>query len=506
MRKFFLLASLFIPNKPVLFGLLTLSLITQGWGQNFSAFPYGVASGDPYSESVVLWTAIHPTQSVETLVWECTSDSTFHYIDISGIAMTTANSGGTVKVIARGLQASTHYYYRFWWNESTSPVGRTKTAPPPNAMEPIKLGVVSCANYEAGFFHAYKALAAQEGLDAVVHLGDYLYEYAPIKAKWTLAERKHIPNHELLSIEDYRLRYAQYHQDPDLQALHAAHPIIAIWDDHEIANNSYQSGAQNHQAEEGAYLDRAKAAMQAYREWMPIREDQPQGYRVLRFGQMVDLILLETRLDGRTAQPKKNEDRFQPEEVHHMMSPHQRDWLLGSLEQSQAAYRVICNQVIFSPLNLGVLPSKKVASYNLDAWDGYAKERDLLSSYFATSAPVVILTGDSHCAWAFQNKGYVELCVQSITSPNFNEFAQPLIARLAGFLLKWENHNLEFVNTRDHGFMLVEFGQAYVESTWVFMDEIKQKAGGQIQHKRKRRFVPWTKNALRRAPFALGPL
>ncbi len=176
-----------------------------------------------------------------------------------------------------GTEAGTTYFYRFWWNEHVSPIGQTKTAPAPNALEPVKLAVVSCAHYEAGYFYGYGEIAQRSDVDVVVHLGDYIYEYGPWKAGWKVPGRVHVPDHEIVSLNDYRTRYAQYHRDPNLQAMHAAHPVIAIWDDHEIANNSFATGADNHQENEGDYAARRQAAMQAYYEWMPVREEDPPG-------------------------------------------------------------------------------------------------------------------------------------------------------------------------------------------------------------------------------------
>ena len=461
-----------------------------------SPFPFGVASGDPYSESVVLWTALANVSQLEHLTWECSEDPDFETIFTSGIAETSAQSGGTVKVVARGLGAGKVYYYRFWWNEHVSPVGRTKTAPSPNALVPIKLGVVSCAYLEAGFFYGYAELASQTDIDAVIHLGDYIYEYGPSNARWTVKGRCHSPDNEIITLSDYRARYAQYRLDPDLQSLHAAHPIIAIWDDHEIANNSYSEGADNHQQSEGDFHERKMAALKAYYEWLPVRESRPNGYRSFRFGQMVDLILLETRIDGRTPLPKNESQRHAELANHHMMSETQRQWVTDQLKSSHASYRVVGNQTVFSPLDLGILPTKRLQSRNLDAWDGYLAEQKALADLLPTVAPVVMLTGDSHCSWGFEGRGYVELCTPSITSFNFDEFTHPLLARLAGTLLRWRNPNLEYVNVRDHGFLTVEFTTQRAFAEWHYVRDIKDSGPWKVSHRRARWVHPWTSNLL----------
>jgi alkaline phosphatase D len=462
-------------------------------------FAYGVASGDPYSESVVLWTALEGISGPETITWECSRDADFTSIYTSGSVQTDPAHSGTAKVVARGLEAGTTYFYRFWWNEHVSTIGQTKTAPAPNALEPVKLAVVSCAHYEAGYFYGYGEIAQRSDVDVVVHLGDYIYEYGPWKAGWKVPGRVHVPDHEIVSLNDYRTRYAQYHRDPNLQAMHAAHPVIAIWDDHEIANNSFATGADNHQENEGDYAARRQAAMQAYYEWMPVREEDPQGYRAFRYGQMLDLILLETRLDGRTDVPRSEEGRHAPLEEHHLMSEAQRTWVTERLQNSAAAYRVLGNQTIFSPLDLGVLPTKRVKDHNPDAWDGYLAERDHLANLFPTVAPVVILTGDSHCSWGFEGPSYVELCTPSITSTNFDEYANPLVARFAGFLLWMRNKNLEYVNVRDHGFLTVEFTQESAQAEWIYVKNIKSDEPWRVSHRRRRSVHPWTKNLLTKA-------
>ncbi|MDG1252233.1 MAG: alkaline phosphatase D family protein [Schleiferiaceae bacterium] len=474
--------------------LALLATQSSVWAQ----FSYGVASGDPQSESLVIWTALEQVQKEETVIWEVAKDIDFQHIIASGSYLTSPDLGGTVKAIPGGLEASTTYFYRFWWHEVASAIGRSKTAPHPASTQAIRLGVVSCAHYEAGYFHGYAAMAEEKNIDAVIHLGDYIYEYGRGDAGWKVPGRLHEPSHEIVTLEDYRTRYAQYRKDPDLQAFHAAHPVIAIWDDHEIANNSFSTGAQNHQVEEGDYGQRRLAAMKAYQEWMPIRPEFNTGYRQFRFGSMVDLYMIETRLDGRSEAVKKEADRFLPANEHHMMSPAQHHWLETELARSAAVYRVIGNQVIFSELNLGIIPSDRLERFNLDAWDGYAAERDSLQRSFKQSAPVVILTGDSHCSWAFQGPGYVELCTPSITSINFNEFTTEALARLAGFFLGLSNRNLEYVDTRNHGYMLVDFDAMEARSEWVYVEEIKLAGPWRIHKRRHRKILGWQKNMMRR--------
>ena len=484
--------------RPVKYVLWISLLIASSPFHLWAQFSYGVASGDPQSESVVIWTALEGIEREESVIWEVATDIDFQHILISGSCTTSPAQGGTVKAIPRGLESSTTYYYRFWWREIASDIGRTKTSPHPLSTQAIRLGVVSCAHYEAGYFHGYAALAGEEQVDAVVHLGDYIYEYERWDARWKVPGRLHQPPHEIVTLQDYRTRYAQYRKDPDLQAFHAAHPVIAIWDDHEIANNSFSTGAQNHQEEEGNYEVRRIAAMKAYEEWMPIRPEYSKGYRKFRFGAMLDLYMIETRLDGRSKAVSQEADRFLPANEHHMMSPEQHEWLETELSQSAAAYRVIGNQVIFSELNLGIIPSDRLERFNLDAWDGYADERNSLEQTFKQTAPIVVLTGDSHCSWAFEGPGYVELCTPSITSTNFNEFTSEALARFAGFLLWLSNRNLEYVDTRNHGYLMVDFDALGAQSEWIYVDDIKLGGPWRIHKRRKRTIHAWQKNMMRR--------
>jgi phosphodiesterase/alkaline phosphatase D-like protein len=293
----------------------------------FVAFNHGVASGDPYSDSVILWT--RPTPVQETIgqvdgVWEVSFIPDFDQGSIvaSGTFSTSAARDWTVKVEADGLSADTIYHYRFRVGDVESMVGQTKTLPVDS--DAVRLAVFSCANFPAAdTFAAYGRAAAINAVnpyDALVHLGDYIYEYGPGgygAAEGAATDRGFLPNREIVSLDDYRQRYAQYHTDQNLQALRAAAPLIAIWDDHETANDSWSAGAENHQpGTEGDWIERRDAALKAYYEWLPIREpllrqgvDQgnattplTQGYRSFNFGDVLDLHVLETRLTARDEQ------------------------------------------------------------------------------------------------------------------------------------------------------------------------------------------------------------
>jgi len=290
--------------------------IGAAFGNAAPYFAHGVASGDPLQDRVILWTRITPaspdTKSV-TLDWTVAKDADFTAIVAKGQVTATADRDFTAKVDAAGLKPGSTYYYRFAADGVTSPVGRTKTLP--ETASELRLGLVSCSNYPQGFFNVYRALADRP-VDVVLHLGDYIYEYAAgtyADPAMIAAGRQVQPAHECVELDDYRTRYSQYRGDRDLQAAHAAHPFICTWDDHEIANDSYVTGAENHSPDsEGAYSDRRAAAIRAYMEWMPIRESEAaaQGaiYRSFDFGGLATLIMLETRVMGRSKQLSYRED------------------------------------------------------------------------------------------------------------------------------------------------------------------------------------------------------
>ena len=290
-------------------------------------FAHGVASGDPYADSVILWTRISPADGFvgsQNVQWEIASSADFAPGSIKGSGSFTTSSARdwTVKVEAAGLRADTTYFYRFRAGDGVSSVGQTKTLPV--GSDPVRLAIFSCANFPAAQqFDAYARAAAIQSAnpyDAWLQVGDYIYEYGPGgygSAEDAAGSRGFLPNREILSLDDYRERYAQYHTDPGLQALQAAAPLIAIWDDHETANDSWKGGAENHQsATEGDWIARRDAALKAYYEWIPIREpgqrqlsdgataSSPltQGYRSFSFGEVLALHMLETRLTARDEQ------------------------------------------------------------------------------------------------------------------------------------------------------------------------------------------------------------
>jgi len=452
------------------------------------AFLHGVASGDPLPGSVILWTRVTPLAgagpvTVTWAVFETGSETAA----ANGEVVTSEARDYTVKADVTGLKPATAYTYRFSAKTADgdviSPDGRTRT-PSAEGGAPVKLGVVSCSNWQFGRFSAYVSLAATPDLDAIVHLGDYIYEYGTDGYGGEIAERlgrPHDPPTEIISLSDYRRRHAQYKTDPGLQAAHAAAPWICTWDDHESTNDSYRTGAENHNPDkgEGEWSERKMHAVQAYFEWMPVREPKPGEitsaiWRTFRFGNVATVHALESRLTGRS-QPLDwavaLEGATSPAEIgaravatlqsaadpaRTMLGAEQESWLAGELAasvQSGAAWQVLANQVIMARVKLPdftkTLTPEQIAAqdrpevlsfipftalgvpFNLDAWDGYPTARErLYAGAAAAGARLVTLTGDTHTAWANElhdaagaRRG-VEFACTSISSPGMGAYVK----------------------------------------------------------------------------------
>jgi alkaline phosphatase D len=400
-------------------------------------FRHGVASGDPVPRGVVLWTRVTPTEAAQPgsglgpaveVRWEVASDPRFRRVVARGVAVTTRHQDHTVHVDVRHLRPATTYWYRFRALGQVTPVGRARTAPAASANTPVRFGVVSCANYGWGFFAGYRHLSQRSDLDAVLHLGDYIYEYGPdgplVPGIQPATVRVAEPRKECLTLADYRERHGCYRLDADLQAMHAAHSVIAVWDDHEIANDTWREGAENHSPDEGPWAERASAGRRAWREWLPVRrtghDDPMRIQRRLRYGRHVDLWMLDERrfrdeqassvmFSFGSADPAIND----PSRT--MLGAPQRDWLTSGLRGSTATWKVLGNQVPFFPLAMGpgvtsaledaLAPvtagaPKPALAATVDGWDGYASERARLTDQFAEIDDVVILTGDVHESFA----------------------------------------------------------------------------------------------------------
>ena len=463
------------------------------WKAAQKPFYHGVASGDPLSDRVIIWTRVTPETSAPVeLTWKVATDRNMENIVHTGKMTTGPERDFTAKVDVSSLQPNTSYFYQFEALNRSSPVGRTKTAPEA-ATESLTFAIASCSNFEAGFFNAFARLAERDDINAVLHLGDYIYEYEPGNYGDPSTGRFHLPPKEIVSLSDYRTRYSQYRLDEDFQRVHQQHPFITIWDDHEIANNSYQSGAQNHQPEtEGDYDTRANAARQAYYEWLPIREEEnAQLYRHIAYGNLVDLIMLDERLAGRTAPAESISSPELDSEERSMLGAEQLAWFEDKLVNSSATWKIIGNQVIFSDVDMAV--TRPNSPKNLDAWDGYPAEKRKIINFLKANEVenVIFVSGDTHCSWAYEVPesiaAYkadstatvaVEFGTTSISSANIDERVGRDTTIMAEQLLLDPNNNphLKFANMRDHGYLLLTLTGEEAIAEWRYVGTVREQS------------------------------
>ncbi|GHE90164.1 alkaline phosphatase [Streptomyces griseoluteus] len=459
-------------------------------------FQHGVASGDPLPDGVLLWTRVTPVPEAlpgsgagpDTEVgWAVARDKAFTDVVATGSTTATAATDHTVKADIRGLQPGTDYWFRFTSGGAESPVARTRTAPAADAaVAGLRFGVVSCANWEAGYFSPYRHLAARGDLDAWLHLGDYIYEYGTGEygTRGTVV-RPHSPAHEILTLADYRIRHATYKTDPDLQALHLAAPVVAIWDDHEFADNAWSGGAANHtEGAEGAWAARQAAAKQAYFEWMPVRPAVAgTTYRRLRFGKLADLSLLDLRSFRSQQAATASGSVDDPDRT--LTGRAQLDWLKAGLKTSDTKWRLVGNSVMISPFAVGALsadllrplakllglPQEGIA-VNTDQWDGYTDDRRELLAHLKANAigNTVFLTGDIHMAWAndvpydagtypLSASAATEFVVTSLTSDNLDDIVkvpQGTVSAVAAPVIQAANRHVHWVDTDRHGYGVLD--------------------------------------------------
>ncbi|MCC5478190.1 alkaline phosphatase D family protein [Streptomyces barringtoniae] len=479
----------------VLAGPLAASLPARAADQA-PAFLHGVASGDPLPDGVLLWTRVTPTPDAtpgsgvgpDTEVsWVVARDKAFTGIVAKGSVTATAASDHTVKADVRGLEPATDYWFRFSAGGTDSPLARTRTAPAADANVPsLRFGVVTCANWEAGYFASYRHLAARGDLDAWLHLGDYIYEYksGEYAARGTVV-RPHAPANEIITLADYRIRHGKYKTDPDLQALHLKAPVIAIWDDHEFADNAWSGGAVNHtEGAEGTWTARKAAAKQAYFEWMPVRTAiEGTTYRRLRFGRLADLSLLDLR-SFRSQQASAGSGSVDdPNRT--ITGRAQLDWLKAGLKASDTKWRLVGNSVMIAPFVIGSLtadllkPLAKLLGLpqdgigvNTDQWDGYTHDRRELLDHLRSNAigNTVFLTGDIHMSWAndvpvdagtypLSPSAATEFVITSVTSDNLDDIVkvpEGVVSAVAAPLIEAANRHVHWVDTDRHGYGVLD--------------------------------------------------
>ena len=519
-------------------------------------FKEGVGSFDPSQNKVIFWTRYTPArqeQSIPMIVIDVAKDKDFNNVVVSQSVQADTNSDNTVFVDVSGLTSNTRYYYRFR-NEKTkcfSITGETKTLPAAGETTEVKMAVISCANYEAGLFNVYGAIAESDA-DFVVHLGDYIYEYEPGGYGTNLLlNRKHQPAHETITAEDYRQRYRQYRRDEQLQKAHQLKPFICVWDDHEVANDAYEDGAENHQPNEGDYNTRKMSAIQVWHEYLPCRvSDNAKIFRNFEIDNFVNFILLDTRIIGRdkrlyytdyVTQSGLNIPQFLAEwqnPQRTMLGQEQKAWLLSKINGSASKWQVLGNQVLmaktFIPVELLLLTAQleagssdpallakysklltelvtikarllqgdptltdaekarvqTVLPYNLDAWDGYPAEREMVYAAFS-GKNLISLAGDSHNAWysiLLNSKGVkagAEFATPAITSPGFESIFGSDPQTVAGFeqAVALLIDDVQYLDASRKGYVMTTFTQNEAKAEYRFVTTITSKSTATITGK-----------------------
>lgn len=520
-------------RRLVVGGALGLSALMLPIGRSLAAemlsakgFTHNVASGEPASDSMLLWTRYVPSASVDEvrLDVELALDPDFTRVVSVGSVRAAAHRDWTAKLTVDGLQPRTTYWYRFIAPDGAkSPVGRTRTLPVGD-VDRFGLGVFSCSNLPLGWFNAYAHAAVRDDLDLWLHVGDYLYEYGltAYQEKDLVSDRDVMPahDHEMISLADYRLRHACYRADPDLQKLHQMAPMVALWDDHDSANDSWEGGASNHQpTSEGDWNIRRAASMQAYREWLPVSEEPWKSYRI---GSLATLYRTETRLLARTrpiyaeltqANQASNPDtalrHFRDgvwrDPTATMLGSTQESWLAQELKHNAPAsiwqllgMATIIGRTLMPEATLGMVRpeagegvlnkfkkdvrgSKLGVPMWMDRWDGYPAARSrLLRSAQRADADLVMLSGDSHNAWAYSltedgKPAGIEFAGHSVTSPGMEgQLGADPKAVAAAFVTT--NPELVWADTSQRGYMMIDLTAQRVTGEWLFMRTTKSRS------------------------------
>ena len=467
-------------------------LVVRAQGDDSRLFQHGVASGDPLTDRVILWTRVSPPPTRSAIGpievrWVVATDERLRRVIRRGTVPAAPERDFTVKVDAPGLQPGRTYYYAFDAGGQQSPIGRTKTLPSRGA-DRLRLAAVSCSNYPAGYFNVYRCLANRAELDLVVHLGDYIYEFANgIYGDGSKSGRMPLPAGEAITLDDYRRRYATYRTDVDLQEAHRRHPFVAVWDDHELANDAWSGGAGNHDASEGEWATRLNAGWRAYLEWMPVREAPQEGirlYREFRFGEIADLAMLDTRA-LRNAQVDASDAAALADAKRSMLGAAQEAWLFDRLRASQRAgtrWRLIGQQILFSRITPPGEPIR-----NTDVWEGYPAARGRVADFLLREKidNLAILTGDLHSSWALDVQADpwapagstgaqalgVELVTPAISSPPlFTDRA----TRERAPLLRAAGPHIKYLEGDSRGYVLLDVTRSRLHADWYFVETVAE--------------------------------
>lgn len=486
MKKLALLSLLGILTLQFAFAQDFCQRLEKSFDPVYAPFYHGVASGDPLHDRVIIWTRVTPlNHGVENIDvdWFVATDTLFQNIVKSGTFHTNPEIDYTVKIDVTGLEPYTYYYYYFHAEDKNSVVGRTKTIPVED-MDHLRFAFVHGTNYNNGYYNAYRALGERNDFEFVMHLGDYIYEYAS-HYYGSHQDRWLVPDHELLTLDDYRARYSHYRLDPDKRFIHQQYPWYIIWDDHEIANDTYIDGAENHDPDtQGCFFERKDAAVQAYFEWLPLRPvddpDNPANMirKTMNWGNLAKFFLLDTRNEARMDPDGLANDH--PDKI--LLGEPQYQWLTQGLYNSyhndEHRWRIIANQVMFVPLEVFGWTA------NSDQWDGYKHERQRLLNFISgwNIKNSVILSGDIHTAWAneihnpilgdYGSNGQgcihaVEFICTSISSPSIN-----FGGGIGASAITWQNPHIKWVELIHRGYSILDVTNDRVQADFFFIDNI----------------------------------
>lgn len=429
-------------------------------------FAHGVAAGAPGQREITLWTHVDQIERSGRVTFEVATDKDFRRVVKRGTARAAAIRDHTARTVVKGLKPGEEYFYRFATRSKSSQVGRFRTARPADSKEPVKVGFFSCQDYQAGYYTALAGLA-QEDLDFVVCLGDYVYErsfYTGPRKDTTGANG----DADVQSLDEYRAKYRLYRKDADLQALHAAHPMIAVVDDHEVEDNwSGDEPGGATPVRRSDFLERRRQAFLAFFEWMPryrMPEDPNRTYGTVRLGGNADLFLLDTR-SYRAAQACNDAfivpcpDQNAPRDL---LGPAQKRWLVDGLRSSQATWKLVGNQIMI--MSLDSVPGLGV---NMDQWDGYGAERREVLTAVRDVKNISFLTGDIHTFFAgdvhidgrvTSPRVATEFVGGSITSHGFEDYFGPALPVIETGLLVTNPH-LKFMDGLRRGYGILEAGK-----------------------------------------------
>jgi alkaline phosphatase D len=468
-------------------------------------FLHGVASGDPTTDRVVIWTRVTTSDEAVPVTWTLARDPELRDIVASGDATAEAEHDHAVHVDVNGLEPDSTYFYGFGAGGESSPVARTRTLPA-DGVERIRFAICSCAKFNAGYFNAYARIAERDDLHFLLHLGDYIYEASNIPAKGQTPGadigRDFDPLGECRTVDEYRTRYSQYHRDPDVQAMHHALPVIATLDDHELADGAWAGGSDAHDPEQhGPWADRKEAAFQARWEWLPARPPDPSDpsrvFRQVSIGGLADIFLLDIR--SRRDQPALEPEMSNPSRS--ILGAEQRQWLFSALGESGASWRLLGSISILTRTWLDDAPEALATALlklklmdedgegpDEDQWDGYPAERQALLDRLAKLDDVVVLSGDIHVSSAAEVRDgdsavAIEITTPSLTSQNLDE-KLGVEPRSEGILeaeseyMKRLDH-VRWCEFAGHGYVVIHLDAERLRAEWWHVDGVLERLQGE---------------------------